>query len=647
MLSPFEQAVSERADLRRRRVQRRRSFQGATEDAVAAVVLDFRDRVSDTIFETTAAQQGKFTRQTIAELLLAIRDHASTFFAVTLAFVCEVEPAERPPTTPRPYELDTLWFLSDRQSLDLVLLGSGQGDAPLPGPTLNQELETPRATFELPAGDRVSVRAVFAAHDNDVVNDAVSHAMRQVVGNISAVLAFSLPGVTAMYEAEARGVASRAIRHIHERLRSRTIAAARAVYLAASRSEGEQLVEEALGTIVSAFGPNTAASFRTIEEGAGHRALVFSLFAGPAWTDDFQSRARSVRYPIDGTGAVSIGARAVRTRETIFYQDVRRAPGNDPLLPDVTSTLVAPVVVDERVIGTIDVCGISSILPAISLETVSSIASELGVALHILDLVAASQRHAREQEDARAEVERSFGVQRNAQRDLTHQVVTPLSAAHRRSRALVDRLGQHSSGHRNALAVRGLTNKALRVTKSMQQFVELSRTNSLTAERELVESGELLRLTIEAAVDAEFVSIQPVEFEVDREHLLASLPSQLMIDVALCEQALFNLLDNAGKYAVPRTRVDITGLSNFWLDSSYTGWSVTSVGDPIPPEVTKRLILRGVRYTAPGKGDHAGSGTGIGLYLVDRIMAAHDGRVQIDVDGRVTVVSLLFPKAAQ
>jgi signal transduction histidine kinase len=115
---------------------------------------------------------------------------------------------------------------------------------------------------------------------------------------------------------------------------------------------------------------------------------------------------------------------------------------------------------------------------------------------------------------------------------------------------------------------------------------------------------------------------------------------EVWVDEGLLFHALANVLDNAGKYSyadsVVQVSAGITGTGRFHL-------SVTNKGLRIRTEHLPRLTERGFRSDEAMSA--SGEGSGIGLFIVQRIMDAHNGELLIipaNQEGR-TEVKLLFP----
>jgi two-component system sensor histidine kinase KdpD len=117
----------------------------------------------------------------------------------------------------------------------------------------------------------------------------------------------------------------------------------------------------------------------------------------------------------------------------------------------------------------------------------------------------------------------------------------------------------------------------------------------------------------------------------------------LAIDAVLFEQALFNILDNAAKYAPEGSRVRIEA----WRDGGVAELRVMDEGPGIPPEDLERIFDKFHRVT---KGDQVRPGTGLGLAISRGFVEAMHGTVaaanRVDRSGAVFTMRLPVTVAA-
>jgi two-component system, OmpR family, sensor histidine kinase KdpD len=119
----------------------------------------------------------------------------------------------------------------------------------------------------------------------------------------------------------------------------------------------------------------------------------------------------------------------------------------------------------------------------------------------------------------------------------------------------------------------------------------------------------------------------------------ADLP-MLKLDAVLFEQVLFNILDNAAKYAPPGSRITIRS----WQDDGSVHLQVLDEGDGIPPEDVERIFDKFYRVR---KGDRVRAGTGLGLSICRGFVEAMGGIIsagnRADRRGAVFTISLPVP----
>jgi heavy metal sensor kinase len=164
-------------------------------------------------------------------------------------------------------------------------------------------------------------------------------------------------------------------------------------------------------------------------------------------------------------------------------------------------------------------------------------------------------------------------------------------------------------------------------------------------------------LTLLARADAGQVALklEPVGLdELVRDNFadaqILAEPQGIRVELAGCEavtvpadrhrlrQLLLNLADNAVKYNQPRGRVTMS----LRRTGDAAEFTIANTGAGIPPEMLPRVFDRFFR------GDPAHSsavdGCGLGLSIVQWIVAAHDGSVKIEsVPAGITTVTVLLP----
>jgi two-component system sensor histidine kinase KdpD len=124
--------------------------------------------------------------------------------------------------------------------------------------------------------------------------------------------------------------------------------------------------------------------------------------------------------------------------------------------------------------------------------------------------------------------------------------------------------------------------------------------------------------------------------------LAADMP-MLELDAVLFEQVLFNLLDNAAKYAPADTTISIRSLRG----RDTVSLEIIDEGDGIPPAELESVFDKFYRAQ---KGDHVRPGTGLGLAISRGFVEAMHGTIsaanRTDRSGAVLTIRLPIPAAS-
>lgn len=108
---------------------------------------------------------------------------------------------------------------------------------------------------------------------------------------------------------------------------------------------------------------------------------------------------------------------------------------------------------------------------------------------------------------------------------------------------------------------------------------------------------------------------------------------ELAVDLPLLNTALFNLLENAQKYADPESRIEVEARSV----GQRVQIKITNEFSGTMDDDTEHLFEKYAR----GAGNQTAPGAGIGLWLVRQILRQHGGEVSIRRNGRGRVTSMM------
>lgn len=213
---------------------------------------------------------------------------------------------------------------------------------------------------------------------------------------------------------------------------------------------------------------------------------------------------------------------------------------------------------------------------------------------------------------------------------ISHDLRTPLAAILGSATSLSGAMDQTT---RDALA-RTIQEEAERLNRFIGNMLDMTRLESgpLPLRTAPVELSDVLGATLRRA--SKILHDHVVEVK-----LQPNLPL-LELDEVLFEQALFNLLDNAAKYAPTGTHVAI----NAWREEGRVFVQVLDEGDGIPPADLDRIFDK---FYRAGSTDRRRAGTGLGLAISRGFIEAMGGTLTAanrrDRGGAVFTIALPVP----
>ena len=220
---------------------------------------------------------------------------------------------------------------------------------------------------------------------------------------------------------------------------------------------------------------------------------------------------------------------------------------------------------------------------------------------------------------------------------ISHDLKTPLAAvlgAAGTLRSLSDVLDQHAKSD----LVATIIDEAERLNRFIANLLDMTRLESgaVVPNVALHDLGEVVGSALERA--SKILVSHRVEI-----NLAKDLP-MVKIDPVLFEQVLFNLLDNAAKYAPGGTTVRIQS----WRDGGSVVLQVLDEGEGVPPADLEQIFDKFYRVQ---KADQVRAGTGLGLAISRGFVEAMLGTItaanRTDRSGAVFTITLPVPTDAQ
>jgi two-component system sensor histidine kinase KdpD len=219
---------------------------------------------------------------------------------------------------------------------------------------------------------------------------------------------------------------------------------------------------------------------------------------------------------------------------------------------------------------------------------------------------------------------------------ISHDLRTPLASIIGSITALRSTDGRYPAEARDELMAT-IQEEAERLNRFVGNLLDTTRLESGTIEfkREMVDLAEIVETALRRA--ARILAHHKIEVD-----LAADLP-MVSIDVAIFEQALFNLLDNAAKYAPRGSLVRIRGYGA----GRTVALEVEDEGPGIPPEQIERIFDK---FHRASEGDNRPAGTGLGLSICRGFIEGMGGRItasnRTERSGARFIIALPVPEAA-
>jgi two-component system, OmpR family, sensor histidine kinase KdpD len=220
---------------------------------------------------------------------------------------------------------------------------------------------------------------------------------------------------------------------------------------------------------------------------------------------------------------------------------------------------------------------------------------------------------------------------------ISHDLKTPLAAVLGAAGALRD-LSKSLDQDEKSDLLATIIDESERLNRFIANLLDMTKLESgaVTPNAAPHDVGEIVGSALERA--SKILSKHRIEVEINSE-----LP-MVTVDAVLFEQVLFNLLDNASKYAPADTTITIRS----WSDRETVCLQVMDEGEGIPPADLARIFDKFYRAR---KGDQVRAGTGLGLAISRGFIEAMHGQIAAanrpDRSGAVFTITLPSPRTTE
>jgi two-component system sensor histidine kinase KdpD len=312
------------------------------------------------------------------------------------------------------------------------------------------------------------------------------------------------------------------------------------------------------------------------------------------------------------------------------WQQNRPAGRDSDALPGA-KWLFFPMRTGRGAIGIVGICRDESgpLLRAEQRRLLDALADQGALAIERVHLVEDIERVRRE-----AEADRLRSALLTS---ISHDLKTPLAAVLGAAGALRD-LPKSLDDEAKADLLATIIDESERLNRFIANLLDMTKLESgavvpNTAPHDV---GEIVGSALERA--SKILAKHRVDVQIPPDLPMVS------VDPVLFEQVLFNLLDNAAKYAPAGTTIGIQG----WHERDSVRLQVLDEGDGIPPDDLERIFDK---FHRAQKGDQVRAGTGLGLSISRGFVEAMHGTItaanRTDRSGAVFTITLPITQSTE
>jgi len=222
--------------------------------------------------------------------------------------------------------------------------------------------------------------------------------------------------------------------------------------------------------------------------------------------------------------------------------------------------------------------------------------------------------------------------------NVSHELKTPIALIRLAVETLEMR--RYSSPEDSEKFLRSISRETMRLNQLVDNILDFAR---LEAGRKVFQFSSVNMLDIVRDAVESFrprLEDQGFKLEVDLPEVLPPVRG----DAAALSQCVLNLMDNAMKYSKARREVKVSAQFRLNGGAGAVAVAVSDRGIGISPRDQKSIFEKFVRIETGLV--HDVKGAGLGLSLVDQIMRAHGGRIELkSALGEGSTFTLVLPAA--
>lgn len=338
----------------------------------------------------------------------------------------------------------------------------------------------------------------------------------------------------------------------------------------------------------------------------------------------------NTRMEINGT----VSGQVLKSGKLVYIHDTTSKPDFIFFDDVVRSLLVVPLIIRDRVIGTLSVdSDQTKAFSDLDVQLMTIAAAQVSVAIANARLFEEVEARADELKVAYDVLKESDQLKDELVQNVSHELRTPLTFVKGYVDLLLDgEMGLMNDEQQDALTI--IADKTNDITRIIDDIITLQKINSGNLKLEKTEMAAFL----ETAVAGHKMIASKKGLTID-----FALPSQkgvVIIDRGRINQVLDNLIGNAMKFSPNGGTITVTMKQD---DNSVTV-AVKDEGIGISPEKHKKIFER--FYQIDGSASRRFGGTGIGLAIVKRIIDAHNGKIWVESEEqRGSAFTFQLPKA--